>query len=372
MKITDVQAIHLSLPTIARRSDGTQDALIVRVETDAGITGLGEVDASPLVAKAAIEAPMSNSVTTGLREVVLGHDPFEIERLWHTMYQASRYAGRRGLFIHAMSGIDLALWDILGKALELPVHTLLGGAFRRRVRAYASTLFGDTLQATADRARWCVDQGFTAVKFGWDPMGQDPDHDEALVATIREAVGPSIEVMIDAGQCWDTKSAVAMARRFEPYGIYWLEEPLRPDNIAGYAQLARATPLRIAAGEAESERLSYTRLMDEGGIDVVQIDPTRAGGLTEAKKIAWAAYDRGRAVINHSFTTDINIAASLALLAAIPDAPFLEYCIEDSPIRTELVRNPFEVDGGYVELRDEPGLGVEIDDEVLERYAVAL
>ena len=161
-----------------------------------------------------------------------------------------------------------------------------------------------------------------------------------------------------------------MAHRFEPYRIYWLEEPLRPDNIAGYAKLARATPLRIAAGEAESERGSYLRLMDEGKIDVVQVDPTRAGGLTEAKKIAWAAYDRGRAVINHSFTTDINIAASLALLASIPEAPLLEFCVEDSPLRTQLARDPFQVVDGRVHLRDEPGLGVEIDEDVLERYAV--
>jgi L-rhamnonate dehydratase len=369
VKITNVHAIHLALPTIAKRSDGTQDALVVLVETDAGITGIGEVDSSPLVAKAAIEAPMSHSITTGLREVVIGRDPFEIERLWFDMYQATRYSGRRGVFIHAMSGIDLALWDIMGKALGLPVHTLLGGAFRRKLRAYASTLFGSSLEATADRARWCVDQGFTAVKFGWDPMGQDDAYDEALVETIRTAVGPDVDVLIDAGQCWDTKSAIRMAKRFEPYDIYWLEEPLRPDNVAGYAALSRASTLRIAAGEAESERLSYTHLMDAGEIDVVQIDPTRTGGLTEAKKIAWAAFDRGRAVINHSFTTDINIAASMALLAAIPEAPFLEYCVEDSPIRTELVRNPFEVVDGHVALRDEPGLGVEIDTDVLERFA---
>lgn len=369
MKITDVHAIHISLPTVAKRSDGTQDALIVKVETDAGITGIGEVDSSPLAAKAAIEAPMSHSVTSGLRELVIGKDPLEIERLWHDMYQASRYAGRRGLFVHAMSGIDLALWDIFGKAVGLPVHTLLGGAFRREFRAYASTLFGDSLQATADRARWCVDQGFTAVKFGWDPMGQDADYDEALVATIREAVGPSVDVLIDAGQCWDTKTAIQMARRFEPYRIYLLEEPLHPDNVAGYAELVRATPLRIAAGEAESERRSYTHLMDVGRIDVVQIDPTRTGGLTEARKIAWAAIDRGRSVINHAFTTDINIAASMAMLAAIPEAPFLEFCVEDSPIRTQLIRDPFKVEEGYVHLRDTPGLGVEIDEEVLERYA---
>ncbi|MEX2534594.1 MAG: mandelate racemase/muconate lactonizing enzyme family protein [Trueperaceae bacterium] len=369
MKITDVQAIHVSLPTISKRSDGTQDALIVKVSTDAGITGIGEVDSSPLAAKAAIEAPMSNSITSGLREVVIGEDPFQYERLWHKMYMASRYPGRRGLFIHAMSGIDLALWDIMGKAQDLPVHTLLGGAFRSRVRAYASTLFGHDLQSTADRARECVDMGFSAVKFGWDPMGEDIDYDEALVETIREAVGPHIDVLIDAGQCWDTKTAIQMAKRFEPYGIYWLEEPLRPDNVSGYAELSGSTFLRIAAGEAESDRNSYIELMDRGSIDVVQIDVTRTGGLTEAKKIAWAAYDRARSVINHSFTTDINIAASLSLLAAIPDAPFLEFCVEESPIRNELVLNPFQVEDGFVSIPEAPGLGVELNDEILERYA---
>ncbi|MEX2540737.1 MAG: mandelate racemase/muconate lactonizing enzyme family protein [Trueperaceae bacterium] len=369
MKITDVQAIYLSLPTIAKRSDGTQDALIVKVTTDAGITGVGEVDSSPLAAKAAIEAPMSSSITSGLRELVIGENPFEYERLWHEMYHGSRYAGRSGLFIHAMSGIDLALWDIMGKAQGLPVHTLLGGAFRKRVRAYASTLFGEDLASTADKARRCVDEGFTAVKFGWDPMGRDPDYDEALVDTIRNAVGPRVDVLIDAGQCWDTKSAIQMARRFEPYDIYWLEEPLRPDNIAGYAELSRATHLRIAAGEAESDRHSYLQLMEAGNVDVVQVDVTRTGGLTEAKKIAWAAYDRGRSVINHSFTTDVNIAASLALLASIPEAPFLEFCVEESPIRNQLVRNPFVVEDGYVSVPDAPGLGVELDDAVLESYA---
>lgn len=371
MKITDVQAIYVSLPTIAKRSDGTQDALIVKVSTDAGITGVGEVDSSPLAAKAAIEAPMSNSITSGLREVVIGEDPFEYERLWHKMYMASRYPGRRGLFIHAMSGIDLALWDIMGKVQNLPVHTLLGGAFRRRVRAYASTLFGHNLRSTADRARECVEMGFSAVKFGWDPMGEDADYDEALVETIREAVGPKVDLLIDAGQCWDTKTAIQMAKRFEPYDLYWLEEPLRPDNISGYARLADATSMRIAAGEAESDRNSYIDLMERGAIDVVQIDVTRTGGLTEAKKIAWAAFDRDRSVINHSFTTDINIAASLSLLAAIPEAPFLEFCIEDSPIRNELVRNPFRVEDGYVAVPEEPGLGIELNDQVLERYARA-
>lgn len=372
MKITDVQVVYLALPSIAQRADGTQDALLVKVMTDAGITGIGEVDSSPLAAKGAIEAPMSHSIATGLRAAVLGEDPFAYEKIWHKMYHASRYAGRRALFIHAMSGIDLALWDIMGKALRMPVYQLLGGGFRKKVRAYASTLFGNSLEATGRRARWCVDQGFTAVKFGWDPMGRDPDYDEALVRTIQEAVGPKVDVLIDAGQCWDTKTAIQMAHRFEPYHPYWLEEPLNPDNLDGYARLSQASRLRIAAGEAESDRHSYIDLMDRGLVDVIQIDPTRVGGLTEAKKIAYAAYDRGRAVINHSFTTDINVAASLALLASIPDAPLLEFCVEESPLRQQLVRNPIQVVDGYAAVPDEPGLGVELDEAIVERYAVRI
>jgi len=370
MKITDVRAVYLRLPEISERCDGTQDALLVKVETDAGITGIGEVDSAPIVAKAAIEAPFSSTITSGLRELVIGEDPFAYEYLWQKMYRGSRYAGRRGAFVHAMSGVDLALWDIMGKATGMPVARLLGGGFRTRLRAYASTLFGDSVQATAERARWCVDQGFTAVKFGWDPLGQDLDQDEALVAAIREAVGPKVDVLIDAGHAYNTKTAIQMAGRFAPYGIYWLEEPLSPDNLDGYAALARATPLRIAAGEAESDRHSYTDLMDRGAVDVVQIDVTRVGGLTEAKKIAFAAFDRGREVVNHSFTTDINIAASLALLAAVPEAQFLEFCVEDSPLRRQLVRNPIQVVDGYAVVPQEPGLGVELDESVVERYAV--
>jgi L-alanine-DL-glutamate epimerase-like enolase superfamily enzyme len=381
LKITDVKALHLSLPSPAAAVLGIGDiagraphayrvqALLVKVETDVGITGFGEVDSSPLAAKGAIEAPVSHTLGSSLREIVMGEDPFEYEKIWHKMYHLSRYAGRRSLLVHAMSGIDLALWDIMGKALKMPVARLLGGGFRTTVRAYASTLFGPSLQATGDRAKWCVDQGFTAVKFGWAPMGQDPDYDEALVRTIREAVGPEVDVLIDAGQCYDTKTAIQMAARFEPYGPHWLEEPLNANNILGYARLSQATHLRIAAGEAESDRHSYLDLMDRGLIDAVQIDPARVGGLTEAKKIAFAAYDRGRSVINHSFTTDINIAASLAMLACIPDAPFVEFCVEESPIRRDLVRNPVRVNNGYAEVPDEPGLGIEIDESAAERYA---
>ena len=173
MKITGVEAIYLRLPEVKTQCDSGQDALIVKVTTDAGITGYGEVDSNPMAVKGCIEGPFSHTTATGLAHVVIGEDPFQTEYLWHKMYRANIYGGRRGIGIHAISGIDLALWDIKGKALGLPVWKLLGGGFTKSLRAYASSLFGATPAETGERARRFADQGFTAVKFGWDPMGQD-------------------------------------------------------------------------------------------------------------------------------------------------------------------------------------------------------
>jgi len=370
MKITNVEAIVLSLPEKRERTDGTQDMLLVKVTTDSGIVGYGEVDSSPLVAKSVIDAPVSHTISRGLRHLVIGQDPFAYEYLWDRMYQGCLYHGRRGAAIQAMSGIDLALWDIMGKALGMPVYKLLGGGFRKEVRAYASALFGDDLAHTSDKVKRYVDDGFTAVKMGWEPMGRDPDYDVQLVKTMREAAGPKVDVLVDAGLCWDAKTAIRMARRFEDYDIFWLEEPLHPDNLEGYRRLSEAASVRIAAGEEESSRASFVDLMDRGKIDVVQVDVTRVGGLTEAKKIAYLAHDRGLPCVNHSFTTDINIAASLHLLASIPNAPLLEFCAEESPLRTQLAREPIQVLDGMVRVPEGPGLGVELNEEVIERYRV--
>jgi L-alanine-DL-glutamate epimerase-like enolase superfamily enzyme len=370
MKITDVEAIILSLPEKRERTDGTQDMLLVKVLTDAGIVGYGEVDSSPLVAKSIIDAPISHTISRGLRHLIVGEDPFEIEYLWHKMYQGSIYHGRRGAAIQAISGIDLALWDIMGKATGLPVYKLLGGGFRRSVRAYASALFGDDLAHTGAKVSSYVDRGFTAVKMGWEPMGQDPKYDVELVRTMRAAAGPGVDILIDAGLCWDAKTAIQMARRFEEFGIYWLEEPLHPDNLEGYRRLSESVDTRIAAGEEESSRASFIDLMDRGKIDVVQIDVTRVGGITEARKIAWLAADRGLPCVNHSFTTDLNIAASLHLLASIPNAVMLEFCVEESPLRSRLALNPIRVHEGLASVPEAPGLGVEIDERVIDELRI--
>lgn len=369
MKITDVETIYLRLPQVKEQTDSGQDALIVRVHTDAGISGVGEVDSSPLAVKGAIDGPFSHNITSGLKPLVIGEDPFEIERIWHKMYQRNVYAGRRGIGIHAMSGIDLALWDIKGKALGLPVWKLLGGGFHRRIRAYASSLFGATPAETCERGKRFIDLGFSAVKFGWEPMGRDEETDIALVREARRGVGEKADLMIDAGLCYDAKTALQRVRRFEEHRIFWFEEPLAPDNYEGYRRLSQATSVRIAAGEEESERRSFTDLMDKGSIDVVQVDLTRCGGITEGLKIASLAADRGLPCVNHGFTTYINVAAALHWLASIPNSFIMEYVAEEgTALREAITRQNFRAVDGFVTVPEEPGLGVQLEEEALARY----
>ena len=371
MKITDVETIYVRSERVRELCDSGQDALIVRVHTDAGISGLGEVDSNPLAVKGAIEGPFSHSLTCGLRELVLGEDPFETEKIWHKMYNGNLYGGRRGAGFHAMSGIDLALWDIKGKALGLPVWKLLGGGFHEKIRCYASALWGPTPEATRDLASRYVDRGFDAVKFGWDPMGQDEKTDVALVREARRGLGEEPDLLIDAGLVWDAKTAIRRARAFEEHGIFWLEEPLMPDNYAGYRRLSEAVDTRIAAGEEESNRGSFLDLMDLGKVDVVQVDLTRVGGFTEAVKIASLAEDRGLKVANHGFTTYINVAAALHFLNSIPNTLIAEYVAEEeTTLRDHLTRQRIRAQDGMLAVPQEPGLGVDLNEEAVARLRV--
>jgi len=369
MKITDVETIYLRLPEVREQADSGQDAMLVLVHTDAGITGIGEVDSSPMAVHGAIQGPFSHAVTSGLREIVVGEDPFETEKIWHKMYQQNIYAGRRGIAIHAMSGIDMALWDIKGKVLNLPVWKLLGGGFHSKIRVYASTLFGNTPEETGERGRRLVGRGFTAVKFGWAPLGKDEATDLALVREARKGVGPRADLMIDAGLCYDTKTAMQRARQFEEFHPFWFEEPLQPDNYDGYRRLSESTSLRIAAGEEESNRASYVELMDRGKIDVVQVDLTRCGGFTEAIKIASLAADRGLPCVNHGFTTYINIASAVHFLNSIPNSFIMEYVVEEeTKLRDEITFQDLKAVEGWVKIPEEPGLGVKVNPEAIARY----
>jgi L-alanine-DL-glutamate epimerase-like enolase superfamily enzyme len=370
MKITRVEPIHLRLPDVNERCDGSQETLVVQVHTDEGIVGVGEADSSSLVAKAVIEAPLSHKICRGLAECVVGQDPFEIERLVHRMYEGSIFFGRQGAAIQAMSGVEIALWDIMGKAVGRPAYQLLGGGFRKTFRAYASILFGDTPAETERVGRGLAAQGFRAVKFGWGPMGQSEAGDIAQVRAARQGVGPDVELMVDAGLCWDTATAIRRARQFEPFNLTWLEEPLHPDNLHGYARLVAQAPMRIAAGEEICDVKEFEQMMDVGGIDVVQVDVTRVGGLARSKRIGWGSAERHRLCVNHSYKTGVNIAASLHFVAALPNTHYFEYCVEQGALRQQLTKQRFPVIDGNIAVPEAPGLGVELDEAVVAKYRV--
>jgi L-alanine-DL-glutamate epimerase-like enolase superfamily enzyme len=370
MKILRIEPIHLRLPDVNERCDGSQETLIVKIHTDAGLVGVGEVDSSALVAKAIIEAPLSHKICRGLAECVLGQDPFEIDRLIHRMYEGSIFFGRQGAVIQAMSGIEIALWDIVGKATGRPVYQLLGGGFRKTFRAYASILFGDTPAETERIGPHLAGQGYRAVKFGWGPMGLSEASDLAQVRAARQGLGPDVELMVDAGLCWDTATALRRARQFEPFNLTWLEEPLHPDNLPGYARLCAQSPMRIAAGEEICDIKEFQQMMDVGGIDVAQVDVTRVGGLARSKRIGWDSAERHRLCVNHSYKTGVNIAASLHFVAALPNTHYFEYCVEQGALRRSLTKQTFPVVNGDISVPEDPGLGVDLDDEIVAKYRV--
>lgn len=371
MKITKVEAIILRLPESHVGPELTvSHTLIVKVHTNEGIVGVGEVDSCPSVIKATIEAPLANNPVSGLGQLLIGMNPLDIRTLNDKMYQASFYYGRRAVVIHAIGGIDIALWDIAGKYYNQPIYQLLGGAFHKKIRAYASTLFGKNGNETCDIGKKWVGQGFTAVKFGWDPMGQSEKLDLELVEGARRGVGDKNDVLIDAGCCWDTVTAIRRAKQFEDYKIFWLEEPLAQDNIEGYGKLSKVSNIPIAAGEGDAGRFAWRDLIEHGGIHIAQIDLAR-NGLTEAMRISDIAEDRSLKVVNHFWTSGINLAAGLHFLASRKSTFIYEYCVEESPLRWDVTEQKMEIDAeGFVHVPDGPGLGIDLNEESIDRFRV--
>lgn len=370
MKITQVEAIVLRLPVVQAACDGTQDTCLIRIETDAGITGWGEVDSCPDAVKAIVDAPLSHQICTGLARVLIGQDPRSIEVCNHLLRTQANYYATGGAAIHAMAGIDMALWDIAGQAYGQPVYRLLGGPFRTRFRAYSSVLFGDTPQATYDIARRWVDRGFTAVKFGWGPMGQNEANDNALVREARRGLGDRVDLLIDAGQCFDARTAIQRAHQFHEHRPYWLEEMLHPENLAGYRQLSAVSPTPIAAGESAGRLDEFLRMLDEGKLDWIQPDPGRCG-ISTMVAVGRAAIARHKRVCNHTFKSAITLAASLHVMACMPTVDVVEFCMADSPLRHEVTHETFELIDGYTTLSDRPGLGVTVNLKTIQKYRVA-
>jgi len=278
-RITHVVCQLLQLPsTEAGKGDSGQDTLLVRVRTDSGLEGVGEVEGSSSVAMAVIDAPTVWYKASGLRALLIGQDPLDTEVLWKKMYDASGFYGRHAVVIQAMAGIDMALHDLKGKILKLPLYKLLGGRQHESLQAYASILFQADGEATAALAQSLVGRGYDAVKFGWGPFGASEAKDVELVAGARKGLGPDRTLLVDAACAYpDARTALSRAKALEPYNLGWLEEPLSPDDIKGYAWLRDRSPVAIAAGENESGRQEFERWVEAGALDYYQIDLGKCG-----------------------------------------------------------------------------------------------
>jgi L-alanine-DL-glutamate epimerase-like enolase superfamily enzyme len=369
MKITAVEPIHLRVPVVEAIPDGTLDVLLVKIHTDEGLIGVGEVTSQSYVCKACFEAPRSAARRHGLTSILLGEDPLDVERLWEKMYYETNRYGRRGAAIHAISGADIAWWDIKGQAEGKPVSELLGGSHRSTVKAYASVLFGDTPEDTAALASEFVEMGLQAVKFGWGPFGQNEETDLAHVQAARDVVGYDRELMVDAGHAWDVDTAKSRVKVLEPLGISWLEEPLSQDDRKGYADLCSDSPIPIAAGEGDVTHFDFEDLIDRG-LHVVQPDVAFCGGLTVCQRVSNMCQQHGRRVVPHCFSTGINLAASLHWMASVPDGDLVEYCLRPSPLMRKLVANLPPLVDGRVPVPTGPGLGIELDEAILEEFRV--
>jgi len=311
----------------------------------------------------------------GLRSLVVGEDPFDVERLWDKVYRGTIYYGRRGAAIQVLSGFDIACHDIIGKAIGRPLYKVLGGAYRDRVRAYASTLFRPTPDDMKRACEAYLQRGFTAIKFGWGVFGQDRHRDAALVAAARQAVGPDVDLLVDAG--WSVNrspyDAVELLRRLEPYEIFWLEDFLHPECYEDYARVKEAgIKTRLAAGEQEATAWGFHQLINQGKLDVIQPDLSRCGGLSQVRKIIWEAERAGVDVCPHAWLTDLLSAASLHVNACLPRSLFLEYNVSENPMLREIIRNPVLMDEqGTMAVPDGPGLGIEIDEKAVARFRVS-
>lgn len=369
MIIKEIACQILRIPSVQSKTASSQDSVLVRVRTDCGLEGIGEADSSPEVVKAIVDAPFSHNIACGLRKILIGENPLETGRIWDKMARRTMYFGRKGAGITAMAAVDMALWDLKGKALGQPIHRLLGGAHHRKIRGYASILFGRDGKETADIARRWVEAGYTAVKFGWEPMGTSEQVDIDLVRGAREGLGEAT-LLIDAGCVWDARTALRRAKAFEQFSPEWLEEPLRQEDVEGYRWLRDRSPVPVAAGEGECGRESFKPLIDRQALDVYQVDISRCG-FTDAAYIRSRVEEIGGRLCNHCYTSPLTVSASLHWLSTCRDAFLFEDCVEDSPLRHELTVEKIQSIDGWIEINERPGLGVTLDEDFVRGHLIA-
>jgi len=337
---------------------------LIAVHTDQGLAGLGSVFSNEHLVRAALSI---------LEPLYRGENALEPERVSEKLHQNTFWLGRGGSVTHAISGIDMALWDLLGQATGQPVGRLLGGRCRERVRPYASILI-QRPEPLADHLRAIRAAGFRAFKIGWGPFGRDNSKlDQAIVRAAREAVGPDSLLMVDAGASdafWSKgyKWALRTAEMLADYDVTWFEEPLRPDAMSDYVELRRRAPVPIAGGEVLTRRQSFQPWLQAGAFDIVQPDATKVGGISEQRRIAWMAQENGIQFIPHGWNTAIGLAADLQMASAFPDTGLVEY-LTGSPFIDEITPGGWPLDGeGMLPIPMLPGLGLKLDPDALAKY----
>ncbi len=366
MKITDIEAIHLRIedPNIGL-FDGSYDDCVIVVRTDSGLTGIGEVESLAPAIQAIVNAAPAHNHARGLRELLVGQDPTDPQRLWQLMYDATDYVGRRGLMMHAIGGVDIALWDLAGQAAGKPVCELLGGAKRDRLLAYGTIYpMARTPDEVRRQIRDAQAMNLRAFKFCADPWWLD---DVALTGKLLRAArveaGDEAIIIIDAALSYKTVSdGMKLLPVYREIGIYFLEAPLPLDDLAGHAAMA-GNGLPIGVGDLGLTHMDeFIEFMDRGKADICQPDITMVGGFTGLRKIARAAIERGKRVITHGYKTNIEIAANLHFLANHPNEEILEWSTSKSPLRWNTTREKLPVEkDGKVAVPMRPGLGVTLD-----------
>ena len=362
MKITSVRAVPLAIPIRPGAPPSPWEAslakqVLVRIDTDDGLTGWGEAFAygAPLA--------VCNVIDETLGPLLVGEDPARIEAHLDRLQRVLMVWGRRGLAMFAISGIDLALWDLAGKSLGVPVWRLLGGRAQTPVRAYSSLLRYATPSDVGRVAATVADRGFTAIKLH--------QTDVESVAVAREAVGDDVELMLDTNCPWTVEQAIAMARRLEPLALRWLEEPVwPPEDYAGLARVRAATTIPVAAGENEATAFGFRAAFAAGGMDIAQPSITKVGGLSEMRKVAVVAASANVTVVPHAFYYGPGLAASVHFAVATPGVPYVEF--PGAELEAPLLAEPIRAVGGYVDADDRPGFGADPDPSVVERYTYRL
>ena len=379
MKIKDVKTYVLQATLenqgfgwSQRVTDRRQTAICV-VTTDDGITGLGE--AFYFAGPASLAADM---IDNALGPLIVGKDPLDTGVIWDFLYNWTRDQGMKGLTISALSAVDIALWDIKGKALELPVHKLLGGAYRHQARVYATGLYEpqnvpDITEALVKEALGYKEAGFSGMKL---KVGYGIDTDLKYIKAIREAIGEDLFLMVDANHAYNAGEAIRLAREMEPFHIHWFEEPVPPEDIDGYIEVKNSSVIPVAGGECEYTRYGFRELIQRRAVDILQPDLCAAGGFSEMTKIVAMASAANMPVIPHVWGTNVGLAAALQLFAALPNfperrfpaEPFFEYDRSPHPLRDGVTVEKFKMKNGYLDIPDRPGLGVTLDPAFVEKH----